>query len=60
MVQYQVSSIEMQTKEICSSFNMVNIYNTRTHRIVVNVENSMCFLIHSTIYHIYVIGILTG
>jgi len=60
MVQYQVSSIAMQTKEICSSFNMVNICNTRTHRIVVNIENSMCFLIHSIIYYIYITEILTG
>jgi len=60
MVQYQVSSIEMQTKEICNSFNMVNICSARTHRTVVNVEYSMCYLIHSPVYYIYIIGILTG
>jgi len=39
---------------------MVNICNARTHRTVVNVEYSVCFLVHSTIYYIYMIGILTG
>jgi len=38
MVQYQVSSIEMQTKEIGSSFNMVIICNARTHRTVVHIQ----------------------
>lgn len=60
MAQYEVSNAEDQTKETHGSFNMVNICNTGIHMAIVSVEHSLCLSVHSMIYSVFIIRILTG